>query len=170
LFQFKGFSYAATTKLLLSGLQRSDAEFFQGLTMVSSLALMGYGATSLARGQELDLSYDNLFKEMIDRSGIAGIFGNVYNTANKLGVFPGQPVSRYRNRGVFAAMGGPTVGAIEDSVQLLAKMNSDSPMNTNDMYKLLRFMPTQNWVFTHRINKQIAKDFADYLGWEESPE
>lgn len=170
LFQFKGFSHAATTKLLLSGLQRSDAEFFQGLTMVSVLALIGYAATSLARGQELDLSYDNLFKEMIDRSGIAGVFGNFYNTANKLGIFPGQPVTRYRNRGIFSTMGGPTVGAIEDTIQLAAKMNGDSPMNTNDMYKLLRFMPTQNWVFTHRINKQIAKDFADYLGWEESPE
>ncbi len=171
LFQFKGFSYASTNKTLIAGLQRGDAEFYEGLVMTGALALLGYVATTTARGGELDLSYDNLFKEMIDRSGITGVFGNIYKTGNKLGIIPGKELTSYQNRGIAACLGGPTVGAIEDSLDLLRKaLHDESIMNTNDMYKLFRFLPTQNYVFTNQLNRQVAKDFADYLGWEESPE
>ncbi|CAB4240937.1 hypothetical protein UFOVP23_41 [uncultured Caudovirales phage] len=171
LFQFKGFSYAMTNKGLISGLQRGDAEFYQGLAMTGALALMGYVATAGVRGEEIDLSYDNLFKEMVDRSGITGVFGNAYNVANKLSIIPGKEVSRYRNRGFFASLGGPSVGMIEDTVELIRKLShsEESNFTTNDMYKFMRMWPYQNYAFLHRLNKIIGKNFADSLGFEESP-
>jgi hypothetical protein len=169
-FQFKGFSHAATKKLLISGLQRSDMEFFSGLMLTGTISLMAYVAHAYVRGDEVDLSYDNLFREMIDRSGITGVFGNFYNSANKLGIIPGQAVTRYRNRGVASVLGGPTLDSIDVTFDLIKKYNADVPFNTNDMYKLLRFLPAQNYILTHRLNRYLAKSFADWLDWEESPE
>jgi hypothetical protein len=172
IFQFKGFSYAMTNKVLISGLQRNDAEFYQGVVMLGALGLLSYGATSLARGEEMDLSADNLFKEMIDRSGITGVFGNIYNLSNKLGLIPGKEVSRYKNRGIWSTLGGPSAGIVEDNLALLQKaMHLDEKTFTSkDMDKFFRNWPTQNYLFTHRLNKMVSKQFSDALGFEESPE
>ena len=172
IFQLKGYSYAATSRMLIPGLQRGDSEFMQGLMMISVMSLLGYTANRLIRGEEIDYSYDNLFKETMDRSGILGVFGNGYNLLNKLRVIPGQEVTRYRNRGAMSTLLGPSVGLVEDSVDLLSKLAHFDDVNfkEKDVQKAIRLLPYQNYIFTHQLSKMIGKSFAEHLGLEASPE
>lgn len=169
LFQFKGFSYAMTNKVLISGLQRGDAEFLQGFFMLNSLALLSWAATTLARGDELNLDETNIFKEMIDRSGITGVYGNFYNVANKLRLIPGQEVTRYRNRGVWSTLGGPSVGLVEDSLSLLQKVMhiDDRDLTSKDFSKFLRLWTPSNYYGVPALNKKLSKAVAGQLGLED---
>lgn len=172
IFQFKSYSYAATSKTLIAGLQRGDSEFIQGLMMTAVMSLLGYASNCLIRGQEIDYSYDNLFKETMDRSGILGVLGNGYNLLNKLKVIPGQSVTRYRNRGAISSLLGPSAGIVEDSIDMISKLANfeDTHFKEKDVYKAMRLLPYQNYIFTHKLSKMLGKSFAEHLGLEASPE
>lgn len=172
--QFKSFGFAATNKIFMSALQnRDDINTITGLITLLSLGALGYVATSLARGNEPNLEFLSLSKEAIDRSGILGMFSEYYNVAAKLGAIPGQGSSRYRTRGKFGAVGGPTVGAVEDIAAFIAKITDTmggKPLTTKDVDVLLRLMPYQNLFYAHQLSRTVAKKAAVQLGAREVPE
>jgi hypothetical protein len=76
LMQFKGYFAAATAKILLSGLQRRDANVAQGVLALLGLGAAQYITISRLHGREPDLSADKLLLEGINRSGLLGLIGD----------------------------------------------------------------------------------------------
>lgn len=173
IFQFKTFGFAATNKIFMSTVQnRDDQNTIGGLIALLAMGAIGYVATSLARGNEPDLSFINLSKEAIDRSAILGIFSEFYNIANKVGLIPGEGATRYRSRGVAGALFGPTIGALDDIsgfFRTVQQVSGGKPLTTKDVDALLRLMPYQNLFYAHQLSRAVARKAAVALGAQDVP-
>lgn len=174
MFQFKSFLFSATNKVLTAGLSRNDAEFYMGVVSMLTLGAMGYVITSLLRkpDEPVDLSWEKLTKEAIDRSGILGIFMEGFNMGEKL--LGNNGVSRYQSRGVTGAFFGPSLGLAEDVAFLINKFSrsiadEDTDMTTKDAEKFMRLFPYQNMFYLYNLNRQVTKNIALGLNFEESP-
>jgi len=91
-----------------------------------------------------------------------------------MGLVPGESVSKYKSRGLFGALGGPTVGLVDDVHALLSKMMSnrfgegEDPLTTKDAQRLMRLMPFQNLFYLYRINRLVTNKAALGLGLEDA--
>lgn len=167
LFQFKTFLMAMTNKVLYSGIQRRDDMFvYQGVAAMLSLGALSYITTSLVRGDEPDLSYEKLSREALDRSGLTGIWGEVFNIGQKVLGF--NEVSRYKSRDIWGSLVGPSGGAVTEMLTLMNKVKrsagGEDYLTTKDAEKLLRLMPLQNLFYLHKLNRQVVKGAAEELG------
>lgn len=185
LFQFKSFMFAATTRVLASGLTRNDANFYMGVVSMLGLGALRYVITSKIRkpNEEVDTSFTKLSSEAIDASGLLGVFSEVYNIGNKtfgltnianraLGLELSE-VSRYQSRGVVGALMGPTFGGIEDIIGVLSKSSKalaseDVNLTTKDAEKIMRLFPYQNLFYLYNLNRIVTKKTALGLGFEET--
>lgn len=172
LFQFKSFAFAATNKILISGLQRHDAEFAQGVISLLALGEMTYIISRLLKDKEIEESPAKLAYEALDRSGLMGILMEVPLTLQKVGLLPGAGTSRYNSRGWLGALGGPTLGTVEDITYLLNRFkNSDeTPLTDKDADKILKLAPGNNIWYLDGINRNlgITKSLSQAIGFEES--
>lgn len=173
LFQFKSFMFAATTRVLASGLTRSDANFYMGVVSMLGLGALRYVITSKIRkpNEEVDTSFTKLSREAIDASGLLGVFSEVYNIGNKaLGI---SDVSRYQSRGIVGSLAGPTFGAAEEIVSVLNKASraafkEGEQLTTKDAEKIMRLFPYQNLFYLYNLNRIVTKKTALGLGFEET--
>lgn len=170
LFQFKSFLMSATNKVLFAGLQDpKDINKMLGVISMLSLGALSYTVTSYLKGKEPDLSFDNLAKESIDRSGLLGIFMEVYNISEKVLGFGG--VSRYQSRDVLGALAGPTGGAITEIAQLIRNSKDgvigQHTITTDDVVKFMRLMPLQNLFYIDQLSKKVAKQATGAIGVPE---
>lgn len=170
IFQFKSFLMSATNRVLIPSVQRRrDIDVWLGSVAMLALGAVSYVATSVAKGKEPDLSFGNLAKESIDRSGLLGVFMEVYNIAEKgLG---GQGVSRYQSRDFSGAFTGPTGGAIDEIQKTLSKIihstEGEEDFTTKDAEKLMRLVPFQNLFYLNQLTKAFAQNIAIQLGAED---
>ena len=166
--QFKKFAWAATNKMMMRGLQEKDMNFLGGL-----LLLLAAGATvDSIRTNAFDRSYrkkpfgDKLVNAF-DRSGIAGILGDVNNvieraTDNTIGFRPmlgaGRPYSSYTTKNFMQGFGvlGPTssqIGTIQDIM-------FDWGKGTHNHYtarNVRRLIPFQNIWYADKLFDQVEK-------------
>lgn len=173
LFQFKTFQMAATNRLLYSGIQRrDDINMYLGVISMLSMGAMSYMATTLIKGKELDLSFEKLSIEAVDRSGLIGVFSDIGNVIAK-GMGLGG-VSRYQSRDALGAFAGPTYGAVGEIFNLLRatkeQLTGEKDLTTNDVERLKRLFPYQNLFYLDRITRELFKSTALAAGAEESPE
>ena len=171
--QFKSFLLASTNKILYSGLQRRDADVMAGVVSMLGLGALSYVTTMYARGQEPDLSFGVLAQESIDRSGMLGIFMEVYNVGQKTGILPGANVTRYNSRTIEAALTGPAGGLASEIAAILSKIkrsatDEDTQFSTKDAQKLMRLVPYQNLFYMYQINKAVTDKIALGLGAEDA--
>jgi hypothetical protein len=158
IFQFKSFASTATNKLLISGIQRRDAEVIQGLIGLVGMGAQTYVLKSMVAGREPDTSIDNLIKEGISRSGVTGLFGDyVMGLSNAfLGT---QGSSRYAGRSVEGMFLGPSADIVKDLAQ--ASVNAtDGELTDKDANALKRMMPFSN-IFYMRMLMRKLKDEGD---------
>ena len=143
IFQFKSFGLASHQRVLIAGLQERPQRLAEQMVFASALGMLVSYMKFIERGdyEEAERLTQNpglWVANGLDRSGVLSIPFEISNTAEKLG-YPGlisaaQAIaqdpdqggssSRYASRGVAGALGGPTIGTIEDLVtisnQLLA--------------------------------------------------
>ena len=173
LLQFKSFAFAATNKILFSGIQRRhDQNIYFGMVTMMALGAMSYVTTQALRGNDdIDLSFETLSKEAIDRSGLLGIVAEGYNLAEKAGLGFGTNVSRYQSRGLWGALLGPSTGLVEDllgTVNRIRKADGDNPLTTKDLEKVLRLAPYQNLFYTYALSRKLIGNQGSKLGFEEA--
>ena len=170
--QFKSFSYAATNKILFSGLQRThDKNMYFGMTSMLGLGALSYAITQAVRGNDdIDLSFGTLSREAIDRSGLIGIASEVWNLLEKSGLAgTGSGTSRYQSRGLWGAMLGPTTGLVEDLLTTFNRVrnaNEEDPLTTKDLEKMLRLAPYQNLFYTYWLSRQAVNNMGPKLGFQ----
>lgn len=169
LFQFKSYMFAATNRILYSGIQnRNDINMYLGIVAMMGMGMLGYVASSITRGskEQLDLSPTNLLSEGLDRSGVLGILGEVINIGRKqlqLG-----EVSRYKSRDAFGSLLGPTGGSVSELVSLFNKINplssAKGEWTTKDAAIIMKLMPVQNVFYLQSLNRQLFHKVAEGLG------
>lgn len=171
--QFKSHMFAATNKILLTGVQRRrDAEVWSGLTSLMTMGAITYGISQTIRGKEIDMSPENLIKEAIDRSGVLGIYMEVFNTAQRAGFLPGDPVSRYRSRGAMDALLGPTFGTMIDFVTGMGKVTKaafgEDELTAKDLQAFVRLAPTQNAIYFQGLVNTFVGKTAEAFNLEDN--
>ncbi len=167
LLQFKTFQMAATNRLLYSGIQRrDDINMYLGVISMLGMGAMSYVAASLFKGKEPDLSFSNLSREAVDKSGLLGIWSELGNIAAKQAGFGGT--SRYQTRDWIGALSGPTAGAISEVLGIARKTKDaatdEAEFTSKDAQKIQRLMPFQNLFYLDRINKYLFKNTALAMG------
>lgn len=169
MFQFKSYMFAATNRILYSGIQnRNDINLYLGAVAMMGMGMLGYVTSSVFRGSsdQIDLSPTNLIFEAIDRSGVLGIFGEAINIGRKqlqLG-----EVSRYKSRDAFGSVLGPTGGSAAELISLFNKINplssAKGEWTTKDASIIMKLMPLQNLFYLQSINRQLFHKAAEGLG------
>lgn len=158
--QYKGFTIAATNKLLISGLQRADAATLQGVLVSVALGVMSYRLATLLRGQEWPERPQDVIKEGLNRSGILAGMEEVNMFAAKMsgGVVDwhrlygaDKPLSRNTNRTILSSVLGPTAGKIENINKVTSAVGRGD-WNESDTRALRRLIALQNvwglnWAF-----------------------
>jgi len=170
IFQFKNFSAASTTRLLLSGLQARDMAAMNGVLLMVGLGAMSVILRDIAtNGEVKDRTPEQFIADAIDRSGLASMFFEVNSLMDKgLGTSPvslatGAEPSRFAGRGLLEQLAGPTAGMVTDAAAVAAGLiNGD--VTQSDLRKLRRFIPLNNafylgWAFT-KIEQGVADAFG----------
>lgn len=169
LLQFKTFFIATHNKLLLSGLNQGDANFYMGLVSMMALGQGVYLAKELIRGNDdIDLSPTRLAQEGFDRAGFFGVFQEGFGLGQRMLVGPNGAPSRYAIRGVWSTLLGPSAGTIEDMLLYGASPLMEGEFDRGDAEKLKRLLPYMNLFYIDHLTKRIAGDVAVALGAEET--
>lgn len=169
--QFRSFSFAATNRVLIAGLQESDAQMISGMTFAVIGGMMAYAFKTWDRGKELSDDPRVWIAEGVDRSGLLGILGEVNQLSNKLtrGTISMQslagapPLTRYASANVLGVLAGPTVGTTKDVAQVLGSA-STGEWTASDSRALRRILPYQNLILLRRLFDEIEKGINDSLG------
>lgn len=150
--QYKSFSMASTTRILISGIQRADGRVLQGSLSAVALGAMAFQIGNTIRGREPPKRPQDFIKEAVSRSGLLGIFEDVNLFAAKASrgsvdvyrlIGADKPLSRNTNRTIASALLGPTAGKIEALARVTGAAASGD-WNGNDTHALRRLIATQN--------------------------
>ena len=174
-FQFKGFGFASTNKILYSSIQRrKDAEVYTGITAMLTLGAMSYATSKLLRGEEVKLDLETLALEAIDRSGVLGILMEVFDIGQTIGVIPGEGATRYKSRGLEGAILGPTGGTIVQMGNMIRKIAQtiygDEEITTADVKRMFKLFPLQNIAYVNKLTDELTTQIGEAFNLEETRE
>lgn len=148
--QFKSFGQSALPKLLISGMQESDAAFYQGLAFLVGLGALTNEIKRAQYGDTRERSFVENLIEAIDRSGALAIFMDLNNAVEKISNFqvglrpftgnsPPYDVSAWSMLGLL----GPTAS----NAGALTQVASDvigADVDAQTMKNIRRLVPGQN--------------------------
>ena len=171
IFQFKSFGFSAYERILIAGLQRSDADV---LLQATSAILLG----GLVSNIKADMGgYDRkegvaFWEDALDRSGLAGWLFEPYNvlagaTGGATSV-SGEVVSRYQARSEFEGLFGPTVDAARQIYGAAgATLRGDA--NFRDARALMRPIPGNNLFYLLDISQRVEDAVGKVIGANPRP-
>ena len=163
--QFKSFTGASTTRILLANLQRRDAAVLQGLIAQVGMGMIGYKAYSIAAGREPSERPQDWIKEGISRSGILGWLdeGNTIVAKATGGqadayriIGADKPLSKYASKNTISSLLGPSVGKAELAIRVLYGV-SNGDIKESDIHALRRIMPVQNLFYIRGLLDDVDK-------------
>lgn len=153
LLQFRTFSFAATNKFLLPGLQRSFALGDPGpaltFAMASGVGLFVHSLNETLKGRDpTEQKPQDLIYNAIDRAGTLGILTEATSTGlralNGLGIDSlGAGPSRFRSRNITDSLLGPSVGTAQSALEISGMPFKDD-FRSGDASTIRRMIPFQN--------------------------
>jgi hypothetical protein len=155
LFQFKSFTATAANKILLSGLQRRDANALMGMTI-----MMGLGGTSWAIKEAIggrsieDASTTKILTESISRSGVSSLMTDAAFALN-----PYSASSRYAGLNAQSYILGPSANQLSDTyvaLNILRESAEGGEMSETDKNKLTRLLPFHNLFWLRMASKKVG--------------
>lgn len=170
--QYKSFALAATTKVLVSGLQQGDARLLQAITAQMGLGAMVYAAKTAYRGEEFKKKPAEWIKESMHYAMFPGIIEDANLVADK---FSGgrlnyhrlygaeKPVSRGRERSASETLLGPTVGKLNKLSQIGGALGTGN-WNANDVHALRGLFAGQNVPGLQRLFNDAENGFNHAFG------
>lgn len=171
LFAFKSFAFAATSRILLSGLQQSDMAAMNGLVLSVALGMLTASTKlSLAgRGDELeDWTVEKALVAGIDRSGSIGIIADLHNITEKVtgfgaNQFTGMSSEKYASRNPTGAVLGPSSGLLADMLRALGAGGTDG-FSGADLHAIRKILPYQNLFYARWMFDNMESGLVDVLG------
>ncbi|WP_065331226.1 hypothetical protein [Tritonibacter mobilis] len=144
--QFKSFGISAHHRILLSGIQRADADVLAQVTTAIVLGALTANVKASLGGYE-PKEGAAMWEDALDRSGLAGWLMEPYNLAAALSggktSITGEPVSRYQARSALEGALGPSVDMMKGGVEAINAF-SNGKANYRDVRKLMRPIPGNN--------------------------
>jgi hypothetical protein len=152
LFQFKSFSLASHTKMLMAGMQTRDARVFNGVVSAVGMGMLSYWlwaqtAGERARKEMEDASFARWLDEGNARSGILASLGEVQRIAERVPVlapyanFSGQRDTRRAGDNLTEALLGPSFDFASTAASIAT--GADDPTQST-IHQLRTLTPLQN--------------------------
>lgn len=178
LFQFSSFTFAASSKTVISGLQTRGSDMFHTITGAAfSLALgaLSYYIWAITTGgkakQEMQKAgWQEWLDQAIYRSGISGAFEIPRKIAGEIpglrpyATFSGKELPGRRADNLMGAVAGPSFGKAQDLSQLI--LGLDDPTQAT-MRQAVKLGPYQNVFYMKQGFRAVADGAADVLGLPE---
>lgn len=163
--QFKSYTAAAHTRILIANLQRRDADVLSGLVGAMGLGMLSYKINSLTGGQPTSDKPGDWIKEGMSRSNMLGWFeeGNAFASKMTRGQLDAyrltgsdHMLSKYAGRSVMDQIMGPTAGKIE---RLATVTGSAASMDwkASDTHALRQLFFYQNLVYVRGLLNQVEQ-------------
>lgn len=170
--QFKRFGFSAYERILLSGLQRTDADVVAQFTMAVLLGGLVANVRADLYGRERKTGAA-WWEDAIDRSGLAGWLMEPYNVANAATggalSFSGETVSRYQARSSTQGALGPSVDMATGVVEAFNAM-SQGQHTHRDINKFMRAIPGNNLPYLMGLYRQIEDAAVGLTGAKPRPD
>lgn len=146
--QFKSFILAATTKILMSGLQRHDKNVLQGVVALIALGYMSKILKDQINGKDTNDDIETVIMEGIARSGLSGIIGEV-----PLAI---AGSSRFSQQTAYGMMFGP---AVQNSVELYQSLDRalEGKWSRKDTGVVARSIPFNNLFYLKYLMNEAKK-------------
>lgn len=152
--QFRSFVFSATQRVLIAGLQKQDHNALGGAFSLISMGMFVYFIKQLERGQPISDDPKAWVMEGIDRSGAAGILGEINMmvekvSGNTLGMRPlldiDAPSSKFVAHSISQSILGPTFGSLlTDTFKALNSATSEGELTESDIRNIRRMLPYNN--------------------------
>jgi hypothetical protein len=178
--QFQSFFFASTQRVMLSGLQDRNLGTLAGITYGAGLGVVSVLLTHLTKFNDpnrkpLDMRPDALILEGLDRSGAVSWLFNVNNSIESLtrghyglsAAMGKEPMTRYQDRNITDAIGGASLGRVED-FEKIAKALSSGDYKRADVRAARRLLPFQNLFYTRWLFDEGEKGLDHWLGVQEN--
>lgn len=169
--QFKSFGFSAHHRILLSGIQRADADVLaQFATAVALGGLVSNIKADLGGYERKDGSV--FWEDALDRSGLMGWLMEPYNalgaiTAGRTAV-GGEPVSRFQARSTFQGAAGPSVDMAQGVVEAINGFASGKA-TYRDVRKLMRPIPGSNLFYLQGLWQKVEDEIVESTGAKARP-
>ena len=167
--QFKSFGIASIQKTTLSGLQQRDAATLNGTLLMLALGALTYKLKMDAAGKETSDNPAVWAVEAFDRSGLVGWLMEVNNASEKitrgtvgLSAFTGEQVSRYASRNATASLLGPSLGTVQDILDVTGSTVSGD-FQKSDARKLRQLIPGQNLFYLRGLFNTVESAATEDL-------
>lgn len=169
--QFMTHTFSANTRLMLAGMQRADAEFYQGLIALSTLGMMRYYFDKVGRGEEPSEDWKVWLWEGVDRSSIVPLLTLVNDRAlEPLDIGASQlfndPTEAFKYSTPEQALGSMAMGAsgsyVADAARAAKALTSlalTGEAKKSDIKKITNPLP----FITLPLINTLAKEFEDGL-------
>jgi hypothetical protein len=173
--QFKSFTAAATERILISNIQRRDAQVLQGLLLSMGMGMLSYKLNSLTGGQPTSSKPQDWIKESISRGGMLGWFEEGNAMASKMTrggvdiyrvIGADKPLSRFASRSAMDQILGPTAGKIAGMISVASAASKPSEWSEADTKAMRRLVAGQNVFWLRNALDQVEKAGNNAFGIE----
>ncbi len=171
--QFKSFTAAATERILISNLQRRDAQVLQGMIFSLGLGMLSYKINSVTGGQPVSDKPQDWIKEAVSKANLLGWAEEANALASKATrggvdvyrmIGADKPLSRYASRSAMDQLLGPTAGKIGGILGTVSAASKPSEWNEGDSKALRRLVAGQNVFYVRRLFDQIEASGNNTFG------
>jgi len=154
--QFKSYTFTATNRVVMSGLQGNDPYIMQGSALAVALGALSYYTNAYVSGDKawdkaMARDWEGVMYEAIDRSGLLGalslgtMIGEQLPLTDQMAIFGGEDQKFRRPSGLFGTILGPTAGTMEKLADILTNM--DDPAQKERLLNRFQSMLPYNNVF-----------------------
>ncbi len=171
LFQFKSFAISANHRILLSGLQRADANVAAQVMIAITLG----GVVSNLKADIGNWSRKEgaaFYADALDRSGLAGwIFeANALSeaaTSGRLGIsaVTGERLSRFQSRSQLLGLAGPNVD-LGMNIMSATAAASRGELRQSDVGRVMSAVPGQNLPYLLWLSERVEEGLGEMVGAE----
>jgi hypothetical protein len=170
--QFKTFMAGAHEKVLISNLQKRDADTVQGVVAALGMGAISYALYSLGSGQKPSERPQDWIKEAIDRAALTGWFGEESKVLAKLTggmldpykiIGADRPLTRRANNSGLAELLGPGFSLAEGAA-LAGKHAFAGDFQGADLHRLRKAAPLQNLTGFRKLLDQIEDGASSAWG------
>ncbi len=173
--QFKSFTAAATERILISNIQRRDAQVLQGLIFSMGLGMLSYKLGAVTGGTKTSDKPQDWIKESISKGGLLGWFeeGNALASKATRGgvdiyrlIGADKPLSRYASRSAMDQILGPTAGKIGGILSVASAASKPSEWSEADTKAIRRLVAGQNVFWLRGALNQVEEAANNTFGIE----
>lgn len=173
-FMFQQFNMAATSKILISGLNEKNANIMFGWATSIALGMTAYAINSAINGYEVSDDPMQWLAEGVDRSGIGGFFAT---TNDYLDIITDSKVTASRLIGVersggydasiykrLVKLGGPAADMFVNMATVASGPFSDRGWQSDNTRALRKLMPFQNLFYLSWLFDEMEEGINSELG------